>query len=304
MLNLIKKEQNTQRQINRIAASSVLYSQAKSWLLVQFILAVPITILFSFLVIFIPNFDVWAAFYGICVSILDAAIIDNFQKYLRQQAAKIQELFDCDIFHLEWNFIKVGNRPDAESITRLAKSFKEKNSKSIESWYPPIVENVPLSIAIIICQRSNSWWDLSLRKTYLVWIITIICSIIVTDFIIGISIIRTLDKFILASLAPLSPAILWAVREYRQQNEAIEQLERLKEFILTLFEQAINQTISSDKLEREIREVQDGIYENRCNNPMIFNWIYKLLRNSQEEAMNKGAEELVQEALQALNSTK
>lgn len=305
MLNSIAQEQNTPRYVNRIAAYSFLYSRAKLILLIQVILTVPITVLFSIVVAIFPKFEIWAAFYGITVSILDAAILDDFQKSLKQRAAKIQELFDCDILHLEWNKVKIGNRPDAESVNRLAKNFKQKNPNltELKDWYPPVVQKVPLPIARLICQRANCWWDSNLRQRYIVWVVTILCLITVLVFAIGLSSTTSIQRFVLAVLAPLSPTILWSVREYRKQREAIETLERLKDYVENLWVEMINKKLNHEEIERESRELQDGIYDYRCNNPLIFNWIYKLLRNSQEEEMNKGSEELVEEAIRSFNSS-
>ncbi|MFN6476460.1 S-4TM family putative pore-forming effector [Nostoc sp. DedQUE07] len=304
MLNSIAQEQNKVRYLDRIAASSYLYSKAKFILLIQVLLSVAITVIFSIVVAVFPRFEIWAAFYGISVSIIDAAILDDFQTSLKRQAAKVQELFDCELLHLDWNKIKIGNRPDAESINRLAKKFKQKstNLATIENWYPSVVQNVPLPIARLICQRANCWWDSNLRQRYIVWVVSTFCLVTILVFAIGLSNTITIQRFFIVILAPLSPTILWSIREYRKQREAIETLERLKDYVENFWVDIINKKLNPDQIERESRELQDGIYDYRCNNPLIFNWIYNLLRNSQEEAMNKGAEELVEEALRSLNS--
>lgn len=51
-----------------------------------------------------------------------------------------------------------------------------------------------------------------------------------------------------------------------------------------------------DELTIESRELQDEIYDCRCKNPLIFDWIYDRLKRDHEVQMNIGAEALVAEA--------
>lgn len=43
--------------------------------------------------------------------------------------------------------------------------------------------------------------------------------------------------------------------------------------------------------------MQDEIYDSRRTNTRIFNWIYAMIREEQEEDMNAGAERLVKQFL-------
>ena len=60
------------------------------------------------------------------MAILDPALFNLWQQSLKQQAAKIQELFDCDVLQLEWRELKVGRRPDAEQ-SWIRHKFKNSN---------------------------------------------------------------------------------------------------------------------------------------------------------------------------------
>ena len=110
-----------------------------------------------------------------------------------------------------------------------------------------------------------------------------------------------MEKFILAVLAPLSPAILFGIREYKKQKDAAERLDGLKNYIEELWVKAVRNEITPEQIERESRDLQDIIYDCRSNNPLIYDIIYKYLRDSQEEQMNKGTEELTEEYLRSLS---
>ena len=94
---------------------------------------------------------------------------------------------------------------------------------------------------------------------------------------------------------PLSPVIALGTRQYIEHKQAAEALDRLKEHSEKLWENAkVNST--SEELTKRSRDLQDEIYDRRCKNPLIFDWIHNRLRRKHEEQMNIGAEALIEEA--------
>jgi len=83
--------------------------------------------------------------------------------------------------------------------------------------------------------------------------------------------------------------------------ESAKTLDRLKSQAEDIWRKVITKELSPTQLEYESRELQDEIYNHRQSCPLIFNWIYKMLRRQHEEQMNKGAHELVDEALRSIN---
>jgi hypothetical protein len=303
MPNSIPKDQNTERQLTRLAAQRYLYSKAKQISIAQILLIIPIAIAWSLVIALFPNLKVWAAFYGLSIAIIDAAFIDNFQKSLKIQAAKIQELFDCDVLHLDWHSLKIGSKPNAESVNELSNKFKSNDPgfATLKNWYPQVVEHLPLYMARLICQRANCWWDSNLRRRYCFLSAFILILASISVFIIGLVGGMNMEKFILAVLAPLSPAILLGIREYKKQNDAAARLDELKNYVEELWAKALRDEITPEQIERESRDLQDIIYDCRSNNPLIYDRIYRYLFNAQEEQMNKGAEELVEEYQKSLS---
>lgn len=303
MPNLIDVTQNEILQLQRLAAQSYLYSKAKSLKILQSILSIPGVLVFSGLVAIYPGAKVWAALYGLSVAVLDATVIDKKQKELRNLAAKIQELFDCDVLKLEWNKLLLRLRPEHEVILENAAKYQRVNSafEKLRDWYPVSLNKLPLPLARLVCQRANCWWDMNLRRRYSqgVVIVSIILAVIV--FLIGLIGGMTLEKFILAVLAPLMPLFLWAIREYREQSEAAEEQTSLKSSIEEVWDSAISKNISTRQVEETSRRIQDKIYMLRRNNPSIFDWIYNALRDKREAEMNRAAEFFVEEALKSKN---
>ncbi|SRR6266545_2192696 len=80
MLNDIPEVQNTDLQLKRLAAQRFIYSTAKRAQITQLILAIPFTIIFSILGLFIPTFAPWQAIYGLSVLLIEN-ILDHWQKH-------------------------------------------------------------------------------------------------------------------------------------------------------------------------------------------------------------------------------
>src|SRR5438034_9094825 len=114
MPNSIPTDQNADRQLERLAAQRQLYSDAKRIQFWHTILSVPIVVAWSFVVLACPKLGVIAALWGIVLTFMDILTFTPWQSALKNKAATIQELFDCDVLQIPWHKLKVGRTTDAE----------------------------------------------------------------------------------------------------------------------------------------------------------------------------------------------
>jgi hypothetical protein len=299
MSNSIPEDQLDSRHVDLLAAQRFLYAQAKELVGLQIILTVPVAIIWGILVAFLPELKAWAAFSSLAVAILDAAVLDALETRLKLKAAKIRELFDCEVLDLQWRDFKVGRRPDPEDIEEAARRFKRKHGdvEKLKNWYPASVGQPPLHLGRVVCQRSNVWWRSKLHERYAVSVIVGLSILAVLMFAIGLVGGMSLEKFVLAVLAPLSPAVLWGIRDCKKQMKASTRSRRLKEHAEDLWEKSLKGDLPVEEIDRESRELQDELFVSRRDDPLIFDWVYERLRDEFEAQMNKGAEELAAEAL-------
>lgn len=150
--------------------------------------------------------------------------------------------------------------------------------------------------------NSTCWWDSQLRRRYVNWveIVTVLLSIFV--FLIGFINGLTLEKFFLAVFLPLTPILLFGISQCRDNNDAALRLNSFKEEAENYWRQAINQKLTHQEVTQLSYKLQNSIYDNRCRNPLIFDWIYNRIRDENEEQMNKGAEDLIEELNLSINS--
>src|SRR5258706_847895 len=177
-MSSIPTEQNTERQLRRLAAQRQLYATAKTVFGWQVFISGPVAVALAFSIIVFPPLKSFAALWGILITLCDIAWLTPWQKRLRNTAARIQELFDSDVLGLSWDELKAGKRPDPELIKEQAEKYMAWASTMppLSNWYAKDVECLPLHVGRLVCQRSNCWWDAKQRRRYA---ITIIVGVVV-----------------------------------------------------------------------------------------------------------------------------
>ena len=286
--------QNQEENLNLLAAQSYFYACAKRFAALQVVAAAATPIISAVMVALDPAAAVWAAFIGIVVSLIEFGALDLLQEHYRDLAAAIQEQFDCNVLQLNWNEAVAGMRPSPEDIHEGATAYGR--PPTISNWYPPAVSKLAEYEGRIVCQRTNCWWDSKLRRRYAIWIMLIIGLISLSSLAVAIATGITVEKFVLAVMAPLSPMLLWGIREVRRQREAAARLDQLKEYGQSLWRSVITKAIDEPTANQRSRELQDAIFIRRKSNPFVFDWIYRLLRRKYEDQMNVGAQAMINEA--------
>lgn len=296
-MNSIPTKQNSERQLQRLAAQRQLYATAKTVFGWQFVISAPIAVVLAFSVNIYPPLKPFVALWGILVTVCDIAWLNPWQERLRNTAARVQESFDCDVLDLPWNQLKAGKRPDPELEKEQADKYKtwEASMPTIYDWYSKEVGSLPLHIARLVCQRSNCWWDAKQRRRYAITVIVSVIAIFIAVLFLSISNGFKIEDCVLKVVVPLSPTLLLGYRQYTEQMEAATRIDKLKEYVEQLWTDAL-----AGKSEQEItaraRGLQDEIIEHRRKSPLVFDALYKHLRRSYEIQMNHGVGEFIAEA--------
>ena len=200
---------------------------------------------------------------------------------------------------LPWNKLKAGRQPDVEQVVESSKKYRGRSpaAQEFRDWYPAVVGSLPAHLARLVCQRTNCWWSSKLRRQFATWVMVAVVLIGPVTFAIGLIGGMTLEKFVLAVLAPLLPVALWGIRTVRSHFESADATDRLAAHAEDLWEKAVKGDLSKAQCERESRALQDEILERRKNDPIIFDWVYRLYRSSYQEQSKRSADSLVAEAL-------
>lgn len=304
--------ENLPQNLDMLYSQRQLYSDAKTLLGIEIFITVILSIALSLVSNFFSN-NIAAALscsqdliksivilISILISILDLTLINNYLNNYRKTAASIQDSFDCSVLSIDFNQIKI-SAPDSETICKYAKKFLSKSSeKHIEymnNWYySSKLSNIPLPFAIIMCQRTNCWWDGCLRKKFIKFINTI--SSVVFIFILVISLINELSlvSFFVNAFAPFLCLLTFTIRQNIQNKTSVANSEKLKNHCDTLWHRCLTtKDINENQLKDLSRKLQDELYQHRSTSPLIFDWFYDKYKKDQETQTNYTLDKMIDE---------
>lgn len=301
----IVERENQPRNIERLAAQNEMYFCAKRLFLAQFIVTVVITVLLALVGLALPylggtlDWNWVRGAYGIFAAIIDLFLLNHFINKLRQKAASVQELFDCDVLDLDWNKVCVGEKPQPEDIKKYAdKHLKRVGSyKKLISWYAETIKEVEGEAAKVICQRSNFSYDSAIRRSFLFWLVGITIGILVVVLVVALIMNTGTRALVSMSLLPILPILTFLGKLAKEHSTSLSNLESLRSIITSLWSDVLGGTATD--VEISLRRIQDKIYLNRKGSPLIPEWFYDWQRPKLEEQMYYGVAELVEQYKEA-----
>lgn len=302
-MNQIASIQNTPKQIERLAAQRELYTSAKRFYIIQLVGSIIIPVLASILAIYDERLSPYVGLYGICFLIVDVTFIEGFITERRTKAAKIQELFDCDVLQMKKSPLKTVSDIAVEEVLSHYNAFqKAKNDiEKIKDWYPKETAVLEIAYARLICQKTNCWWDSKLRTRYcnLLRLVSVALglSLIIYGFVEEIK----FEQIVLIA-SGLIPFFQFSAKQYLDNSESAERLDKVNQYISDIWDNILNRCIDIPTIEEASRRIQDEFYENRIRSPLILDSFYWLFRSGNEGLMTRTAETLIEE-LQTANIT-
>ncbi|MDD4901740.1 MAG: S-4TM family putative pore-forming effector [Patescibacteria group bacterium] len=291
-MNNIIARQNQPDQINRLAAQRYLYSKAKNFFLARLFLSLVFAIIAPILMLEFKNTQYYIAISAVFYLFVDFFFLRRVENSDRKNAAKIQESFDLELFELPWNDIVAGNKIEEEKVLSSSKKYKKKvknNLANLYDWYSKEIGDIDLLPAVAICQRTNVYWDVSLREKLFWSIMAIILLLSFVLFFWG----KNSIVFLFSVLPFYEVIIDYAASQYSSvgrikelKNKIEELLEKLPEF------KNINSGIKGS-----LRAIQDQLFRHRESCSFVPDWFYKIFRDRQEEEMNYCAKHYVDKFL-------
>jgi hypothetical protein len=296
---IIITQNSPENQANLIAQQKM-YSEGKILQGIHFTVSVIIIILLTFLkiILLLIGIDIsWVlAFYSL-FAIITGFLLEEMIIKLKHGAAQIQELFDCNVLDIEWNYNLISSKPDPEIIFKYYKksNFKPIKGLSTIDWYSVDIQLVNDNVAKFICQRSNCYYDTVLKqkmKSRIILFSIISFFIVVFGAMLGDI---TLIKFILNVITPLLPLYIFSFKLFIEFNRSRNGLIELRSIINRNWDLILNK--DTRDLDKMVRQIQDRLYLNRKNSPLVPDFFYKRLRKSNEDEMNYSVKQLAEEYL-------
>ena len=296
--NRIIEREHLKENLDKLYAQSQIYSDAKVILGIEIIVTVVFTIVLSlisnFFSDFITDFLNWPKelfkslifFISAIISILDLVVINPYLNEKRILAASIQDSFDCDVLSISGNTIKISS-PDIETIGKYSLKFintsSEREKNNMKNWYySNKLDTIKLSLATIMCQRTNCWWDSYLRQSFTKSIISLSTFIFFLVTIISLFKELSIPSFLLNAVSPFFCLLTFTIKQYKENRKSINNSNKLKTHCDTIWNDILNKTKKENELKDLSRKLQDEIFQSRSTNPLIFDWYYNRYRKNQE----------------------
>ena len=273
----IRERQNRPWSLERLAAQRWLYGRAKkveNWRLMS-VLAVAGLLLLG-LAVEAELYSQLATMIVVVLWFLDQAVMVRLVDGMKEEAAAIQEDFDCLVLNLPWPAHSGVNRPTDDRVKELTRLAGEGEAPpELIDWYGGDEIPVEATAARLHCQAANCRWDGRLRKEWICAVISVVGGLAAVGLIVaalaGVSLLET----VLATVAVLRLAA-WLLTELRTQSAARRRMEKLRGFLSRAGEQAGRLTLC------DIRLVQASIFKHRRYCPMVPDWFYRFRRTAHE----------------------
>ena len=272
----IQTKQNDPGNLLHFAASRHWYRLAKLAADTQTLIAVCVPLACALIAAWFksPDTKVWTTFAALSATLLEVAVLDNVQRSRRTKGAVEQEVFDCVVLKLKWSAGLAGAKPEHESSAGAARaSFNAYPAlNGFRNWYPPEVSQLPHHLGRFACQRGNAWWDATERNDYariLRWLSIVVAAIVV---VIGLARNTKLGDLVATVYAPLSPLVVWGIKEHQRHAASSELSIRLYSEGGKALDQALSGLIDQAEAELRSRDIQNGIFQKRATAPFVPNW--------------------------------
>jgi hypothetical protein len=293
--NAIPERQNDETALRLMRARQWTYRSATGLMLIQIALTVLAPVAASVTTLFLPDLRPHVAALALLTLVVDTIFLDRHYKTLIKRAAKICEQFDCLVLDLPWNGFVAGERAETEDIRSAERSWTQRrDDDTLRDWYPLAAGAMPLALARIVCQRTNLRYDSQLRRSYGAVILIVVVLVLLGLLVAGLAQDLNLTAWIL-TLAPATPLLSWAGREYFRQRDTAEQLEELMKKARGLWQEALDGACDEDACREVSRELQNAIYLRRATSPLVMPYLYKIKRLRLEDEMNDAANNFLEE---------
>ncbi len=292
-MNRIAEKQNQDKFLQYLAAQRQLYSEGKRWSGVLIALPVIFAVLgnITFLAInwtFVPPLITWFAW---LYAIGELFFFSYLTSSKRAEAAKIQELFDCEILELPWNDA-LGNKPKPENIFKAFQRFRNHQTSAdlekLKDWYttPPLDANMSIPQARVVCQKQNIWWDSEQRRVYARGVVTFAVAFFLALITVGIIANWSFRQFLQGPLALSLTVLIIGLKHGLDHHKAAKHLDDLYNSVNDLWKMASAGT-DEITLTQKSRNLQTEIFHHRNESPSVFTWYYNRIRDRFEDIAQK-----------------
>jgi hypothetical protein len=214
------------------------------------------------------------------------------------EAARVQELYDTQLFHLPWNTALVGRPPSPDDIAAAARHISD--DTPYRRWYSIDLGDTPWPADVLLCQRQSTIWSRQDHRVYGTTVLIAGVMWFLVGLIVALARDLSLADYLIKIFLPSAPAFLDALDLARQHWHHASARQQLENKIDDLWKAYASRPASLSLT--DCREIQDSAYLLRRNGPRVPTFIYKLRKPTSEASTRAGAASLQAAAPRARTS--
>jgi len=245
--------------------------------------------------VLLPIYKTQIGIIGSILSIL-ALIIDRFQKKQTKIAASIQDHFDRIVFKLKPAKLQKGEDVSSEKIIKLSSKYKKDD---VRNWYSKrINEKIPHKIAVILCQKANLYWDVTLRKKYrnLIWgLVLLYFLLFITALANSCELTKEFFYDLLLLLTGGAAFIKYSATIINEKNDMINEKNSINIEIDKMLD--VYSKKGKEPKINEIEIIQNIIFNSRKKSIKVPDFFYYIFKSRQENEMNEVTSTIVNDKI-------
>jgi hypothetical protein len=267
-MNTIKVNQELPQNMLLLKAQRVIYANAKKIYRWQLTITIVVVVILNFVKLIQKDFTQidltpYIALVSVTLTLIDLLFLTGYLSKFKTNGAKVQELFDCHVYNMEWNETNSGDKPENWVIAEAEKKYVHNPIAPLTNWYHIDLDGLSHEEAILRCQETNLEYDRKLRYHFKNDC-TIICIAVVLSSFIGATIINaSLQGYLTNFIAPSLPLIVILIKLILDNQKAVKSLEEVRKAARKL------RNAGSMPSMNQLRQVQDKLYCSRKESVLI-----------------------------------
>ena len=237
MMNHINQIQNDDEAIKLLYCQRLTYDRAKAIGIVIFAITIISTV-----IIILPSFVDSIDKKSIATTNIFISLLNAFLFFLKnkeqEEGADFQEQFDCHVFGFKQSsYERLKGSIDIDKVNTVHRSKKicainKKHlaSQQLTNWYSDVSEFTNTPSAILMCQLENVCWSYKLKRTYILFSISLLIVLLIVTFSLYSS--KTIDYVlnVIISIPLIMYILIWgkkSVSDYFNFSKLKDNSERL-----------------------------------------------------------------------------
>ncbi|RZJ76015.1 MAG: hypothetical protein EOO45_03750 [Flavobacterium sp.] len=282
-MNDIKTKQELPENMRLLKAQRVIYADAKKIYRLQLTITIIVVIFLNFIKLLAKDFwqvdlTVWVGLISVAITLFDLLFLSSYLSKAKINGAKVQELFDCSLYGMEWNETNSGEKPENSIIEDAEEKYMFNPKAALTNWYHIELKGLVHEQAVLRCQETNLEYDRKLRYHFKNDCILICLVVVIGSFTVATIIDITLQSYLVNFIMPSLPLIVILIKLIKDNQKAAKSLEDVRKAARKL------QLLNTIPKMAQLRQIQDKLYCSRKDSTLIPENYYQYRRPKLEKS--------------------